>query len=111
MNRHANGLIGPLAGGQRKDPILGSEFKFLKGGKLIELLHAVQKRHVFLIRAELGLNVIGVNIGLVPGKYLPDGALGGGIDVNEMVVDLPKLKEQEEVKEMTIDDFINDFKI
>ena len=36
----------------------------------------------------------------------------GLIDVNEIVVDLPKLKEQtNEVKEMTIDDFINDFKI
>ena len=35
----------------------------------------------------------------------------GVIDVNEIVVEIPKLKEENEVKEMTIDDFINDFKL
>ena len=36
----------------------------------------------------------------------------GLIDINEVVMDIPKLKEnKEEIKEMTIDDFINDFKL
>ena len=40
-------------------------------------------------------------------SYLDNGV----IDVNEIVIETPKLKNSDEVKEMTIDDFINDFKL
>jgi len=35
----------------------------------------------------------------------------GVINVEDLVIEVPKTKKQDEVKEMTIDDFINDFKL
>jgi len=35
----------------------------------------------------------------------------GVINVEDLVIEVPKTKKQDEIKEMTIDDFINDFKL